>query len=209
MSSAILMVILFAMNRTPPFDHIGGHPLIDFVNTKMTPGGQPVDQLTSNDDVVAWMVDVGLIEEGNVLFAVAEDPNLLAEARTFRQKMREMLANIVAEQPISENTVGEINAKLVYWQGTPQLIKTDDTYTRPFRHKVTQPAQLLALLAHTAAQFVTDVDFRYVKYCDNAACIRYFLDTSRNHSRRWCSMEGCGNRHKASAHYARKKKKSG
>lgn len=203
------MVILFSMNTTLPFDHIGGHPLIDFVNTKMTPGGQLVEQLTSNEDVVAWMVDVGLVDEGAVLFPVSEELDLLEEVHEFRQKMRGMLADIVAEESVSEDTIGEINAKLVHWQGTPHLIKTDNAYKRPFRYKVTQPGQLLALLAHTAAHFVTDVDLRYVKHCDNAACTRYFLDTSRNHSRRWCSMEGCGNRNKASAHYARKKKRSG
>jgi predicted RNA-binding Zn ribbon-like protein len=34
-----------------------------------------------------------------------------------------------------------------------------------------------------------------------------FYDTTKNHQRRWCSMEICGNRHKAALH--RKKKKAG
>jgi len=194
------------MNTIPPFDHVGGHPLIDFVNTKMTPGGKLVDQLTSNGDVVAWMVDVGMIEADAIQFSTSDAPNLLDEVRTFRQQMRDMLVAIVAEQPVAEETIGVINAQLVHWQGTPQLIKTDGVYNRPFTYKLTEPAQLLALLAYTAAQFVTDVDFRYVKHCNNATCTRYFLDTSRNHSRRWCSMEGCGNRNKANKHYARKKR---
>jgi len=200
------MVILFFMNTIPPFDHVGGHPLIDFVNTKMTPGGQLVDQLARNGDVVAWMVDVGMIEEGTVLFSVSDAQDLLDEVRAFRQQMRDMLAAIVAEQPVAEETIGVINAQLVHWKATPQLIKTDNVYKRPFAYKLTGSAQLLALLTYTAAQFVTDVDFRYVKQCDKSTCIRYFLDTSRNHSRRWCSMEGCGNRNKANKHYARKKK---
>jgi predicted RNA-binding Zn ribbon-like protein len=201
------MVILSRMDTIPPFDHIGGHPLIDFVNTKMTPGGQLVDQLTSNEDVVAWMVDVGMIEMNAVQFSVSDEPNLLDEVRAFRQKMRDMLADIVAEQPVSEETIAVINTQLEHWQGTPQLVKTDDVYERPFSYTLTEPLQLVALLADTAAKFITDVDFRYVKQCDKSTCIRYFLDTSRNHSRRWCSMEGCGNRNKAKKHYARKKKK--
>jgi predicted RNA-binding Zn ribbon-like protein len=32
-----------------------------------------------------------------------------------------------------------------------------------------------------------------------------FLDTTRNASRRWCDMAGCGNRAKAKRYYSRKK----
>jgi len=30
-----------------------------------------------------------------------------------------------------------------------------------------------------------------------------FIDRSRTHRRRWCSMQTCGNRHKARRHYQR------
>gem|GEM_PF-3517240 len=42
-----------------------------------------------------------------------------------------------------------------------------------------------------------------VRRCAHPACVLYFLDTSRNGTRRWCSMETCGNRAKAGRHYAR------
>ncbi|MEU7914263.1 CGNR zinc finger domain-containing protein [Microbispora bryophytorum] len=42
-----------------------------------------------------------------------------------------------------------------------------------------------------------------IRLCAQPDCIRYFLDTSRNGTRRWCSMSLCGNRVKAARHYAR------
>ncbi len=42
-----------------------------------------------------------------------------------------------------------------------------------------------------------------VRECADARCPALFLDTSRNGSRRWCSMERCGARAKASAYYRR------
>jgi predicted RNA-binding Zn ribbon-like protein len=39
--------------------------------------------------------------------------------------------------------------------------------------------------------------------CSDPDCAWVFLDTSRNRSRRWCSMADCGNRHKARRHYER------
>lgn len=40
--------------------------------------------------------------------------------------------------------------------------------------------------------------------CANPACVLHFYDVSKNGTRRWCSMAGCGNRAKASRHYARR-----
>ncbi|MFE7135665.1 CGNR zinc finger domain-containing protein [Streptomyces sp. NPDC057638] len=42
-----------------------------------------------------------------------------------------------------------------------------------------------------------------IRVCAQPDCIRYFLDTSRNGTRRWCSMAECGNRAKAARHYSR------
>jgi predicted RNA-binding Zn ribbon-like protein len=43
-----------------------------------------------------------------------------------------------------------------------------------------------------------------MRECGGSACTWLFLDHSRNRSRRWCSMETCGNRAKAHRHYRRK-----
>lgn len=42
-----------------------------------------------------------------------------------------------------------------------------------------------------------------IRHCAHEACVLHFFDTSRNGTRRWCSMAACGNRAKASRHYAR------
>jgi predicted RNA-binding Zn ribbon-like protein len=42
-----------------------------------------------------------------------------------------------------------------------------------------------------------------VRECAGERCPVLYLDTSRNRSRRWCSMEVCGSRAKASAYYRR------
>ena len=188
----------------PQFDHIGGHALIDLVNTEIMRGDQRIDLLANNADVVAWLLDVGLIAEPALQFNWHDDPTLLAQVRTFRQQMREMLATIVAKQSVEGKTVEVINQWLSYWQGQPRLISLDDEFETTFDFVFTKTEQLLARIAAKAADFLTTVDLSYVKRCDNDECIRFFLDTSKNHSRRWCSMEGCGNRMKARAHYARK-----
>jgi predicted RNA-binding Zn ribbon-like protein len=46
-------------------------------------------------------------------------------------------------------------------------------------------------------------DFSHVKACEGPACTLLFLDKTRRHTRRWCSMAVCGNRAKQSAHRTR------
>ncbi|KRV46371.1 hypothetical protein AQ490_10630 [Wenjunlia vitaminophila] len=43
-----------------------------------------------------------------------------------------------------------------------------------------------------------------IRPCANPNCVLHFYDVSKNGNRRWCSMAGCGNRAKASRHYARR-----
>jgi predicted RNA-binding Zn ribbon-like protein len=167
--------------------------------------GEQVDQLASSADVIAWVIDVGLTKEETIQFNWRDDTTVLVQVRAFRQIMREMLEEIVAEELIAETTVEAINQQLPYWQAQPRLIRHNDEFERQLEFVLTQPEHLLAILADSAANFLTTVNLSQVKRCDNGECIRYFLDTSKNHSRRWCSMEGCGNRMKARAHYARGK----
>jgi predicted RNA-binding Zn ribbon-like protein len=61
-------------------------------------------------------------------------------------------------------------------------------------------------VVHSAAELLTSPHLDRVRQCaDDRGCGFLFFDTSRNGSRRWCSMESCGNRAKARRHYQRTK----
>ncbi|MBH0192038.1 MAG: hypothetical protein HP492_09850 [Nitrospira sp.] len=57
--------------------------------------------------------------------------------------------------------------------------------------------------AEAAGNLLCRADFALIKKCGNPACILYFYDTTKNHTRNWCSMQVCGNRMKVAAHYWR------
>jgi predicted RNA-binding Zn ribbon-like protein len=62
--------------------------------------------------------------------------------------------------------------------------------------------RILWSLVREAANLITSGEIKRVGECaDDRGCGYLFIDTSRNHSRRWCSMEDCGNRAKAQRHY--------
>ena len=66
-----------------------------------------------------------------------------------------------------------------------------------------QPEDLFAPLAHSAAKLFADVDRNRVRKCDQ--CVLHFHDTSKKGTRRWCSMQLCGNRLKVAAYAARRR----
>lgn len=63
--------------------------------------------------------------------------------------------------------------------------------------------RMLWPVARSAADLLTSQHLGRVRECGDEHCGWLFLDTSRNQSRRWCSMSDCGNRAKARRHYAR------
>jgi predicted RNA-binding Zn ribbon-like protein len=67
------------------------------------------------------------------------------------------------------------------------------------------PESLLAPIGEVLATLSTQEDFAYVKACEAHNCTRLFADHTRGHTRRWCSMEICGNRAKQAAHRNRLK----
>jgi predicted RNA-binding Zn ribbon-like protein len=58
-----------------------------------------------------------------------------------------------------------------------------------------------------AADLLTSDRREWVRSCRGRECGWMFLDLSRNATRRWCSMERCGDRAKARWHYQKHKKK--
>jgi hypothetical protein len=68
------------------------------------------------------------------------------------------------------------------------------------------PESLLHPLARSLADLVCTEDFTNVKACEGPECTLLFIDRTRGHARRWCSMAVCGNRAKQAAHRKRAQK---
>ena len=67
------------------------------------------------------------------------------------------------------------------------------------------PGLPLWVLAMSASDLLTSDAVDRVRECDNPECRWLFLDTSKNHTRRWCDMKLCGNRMKARRFKAHKR----
>ena len=68
-----------------------------------------------------------------------------------------------------------------------------------------EPESLLWPVAKSAADLLTSERLARVRECAGGTCGWLFIDTSKNHSRRWCDMRDCGNVAKAKRHYHKKR----
>ena len=76
-------------------------------------------------------------------------------------------------------------------------------FVRSFRDVTERPDGPLRQIIEAAVVLITSADIDNVRECSEKTCRWFFLDRSRNHSRRWCDMQLCGNRSKAKRFYAR------
>jgi predicted RNA-binding Zn ribbon-like protein len=64
---------------------------------------------------------------------------------------------------------------------------------------------MLGPIVGSAAELLASDNLPFVRACSSNTCQWFFLDTSKNHRRRWCSMKLCGNRAKVRKFYARQR----
>lgn len=186
---------------------VGGRLCLDFVNTADWAGRRIVtEHLETPGDIHSWAHRVGLdlaITSITGSSAGSDDSEaVLDPIYEFRRRIREVLLQVVAGRRPSSADVRLLNRKLAA-AGSAPLLRAE-AGGLAYKRSGTAEGDLEVPVAISVVELLTSGDRRLVKQCAGARCGWLFLDDSRNRSRRWCSMETCGNRSKVRAHYARK-----
>ena len=193
-----------------PFLFIGNQPCLDFVNTDLVMNGQPTDLLTSFPDLIAWVIQAGLMTAEEAKEIEREDArhgtDTLRRAKAFRTTMQGLVERLAVHKSVPQTAVDAINHLLRHRIGYPQVTRRNRTFERTHQAEGEGSSRLLGLLAETASDLLCTCDVSLIKKCQNPACVLFFYDTTKNHARHWCSMSGCGNRSKVAAHYHRHRK---
>jgi len=127
----------------------------------------------------------------------------LEAVREFREKLRNEILAWEDGADVHRTTVAELNRLMA---AHPMLSKVQATGNVPSLElwfEPHQPEDLFAPLAHSAAKLFAEADRNRVRMCDQ--CVLHFYDTSKKGTRRWCSMQLCGNRLKVAAYAARQR----
>ncbi|GGJ57137.1 CGNR zinc finger domain-containing protein [Deinococcus roseus] len=195
---------------TEIFDFDAGHPALDFINTVRNKDGQFRDQLRDAADFQRWLQDSGLVSPAD-LQKLAQHPTFPAvyqQATALRDDFRRTVVGLVHSTEVPAELLQNLNALLWQHPGRRVLMGNQVPLQHTLQHDLQDPSGLLGVLAAQMANLLAlDVQGR-IKKCEKHTCIRHFLDTSKNKTRRWCNMARCGNQAKAQAFYQRKVQKT-
>ncbi len=189
---------------------VGGSLALDFVNT-VDPwhGAAPRDRFTEFSDVLDFLAELGALPESvatRLRAGAATDSAALAKIRFVRQALYRVLAAAIAQEPVDEPSLAQVNAALRDATGAHILQSQPGGGVRDGWNWGAEPTQVLWPIVIDAWDILTGPTLTRIKQCpgDNGACGWLFLDSSRNGTRRWCDMRTCGNRAKVRAHIGRR-----
>jgi predicted RNA-binding Zn ribbon-like protein len=166
--------------------------LRDFVNTVEHQVGE--EQLSTPDRLRDWLAEHRLLPVG-----ATPGPADLARATAIREGLRSVLLDHAGHVPDPaalerlDRALAEVPVRLAFGGGGARLVPAGG------RADVG-----LAGLLDAVRQCREDQTWPRLKACGRDTCRWAFYDASRNQTRRWCSMAGCGNAVKMRRAYARR-----
>jgi predicted RNA-binding Zn ribbon-like protein len=198
--------------EVPLFDLDGGRACLDFANT-LGSSPESTDRLTDYADLVAFAAQSELItrQDADWLRAQAESEpvaaaRVLTRAKRLRNAVRSIFSSLAAGKPLSEAELGVLNFDLAASLSHARVLPTQDGQGYRWGWSGRNMDAPLWPITRSAADLLTsDEDRALVRECAADDCAWLFMDTTRNRSRQWCSMQGCGNREKARRHYQRRR----
>jgi predicted RNA-binding Zn ribbon-like protein len=182
-----------------------GHPILEFTNTVGNHASDhPGEHLFGYGDLLAWMGNIGLLQEEQVQVlkrkaAAQSEESTSAFARSL--ELRESIYRIFVAQTKGESPAQDdlevLNSVLRNLTGGAQIGQESGKFAWQWNFDAMSLEAPLSIIALAAADLMTSENIKWVGQCaDEDGCGWLFVDTSKNHSRRWCDINDCGNRAK-------------
>ncbi len=130
---------------------------------------------------------------------------IFQDALALRRALLAMANNLAARRPVPTASLQVINKTIGKCPARVLLARNSGRFEEVTCLKLHEPEKLMVPIAQSASDLLCHGDLALVKRCANPACGAFFYDTSKNHTRRWCSTTGCGNRMRVAAHYRRRR----
>jgi predicted RNA-binding Zn ribbon-like protein len=194
------------------FEFYGGSVCLDFTNTVDSRRLAELEEhLHGYPDLASWARQAGLVDESGearLLRRAAERPDEARHAYAAAVDLREAVFRVF--RALAEDAPAP----------AADLTTIQAAYTRAMSHaRLDERAGRLGwawpedapqlpawLVARSAVELATVGPVDRIKVCaSDSGCAGLFLDTSKNRSRRWCTMTGCGNEAKFRRQTARRR----
>ncbi|OGO48475.1 MAG: hypothetical protein A2Z30_05445 [Chloroflexi bacterium RBG_16_64_43] len=194
---------------------LAGALCLDFANTaEWHASDHPRERLTGYAELLAWAKRRGVLGEKEIRALSLEAGRrpqeavrVLRRAVELREAIYRVFSNLAHAKPAPRSALDLLNAELAESLGQARLRAGPAGFTWGWAESPGALERVLWPVMRSAADLLTsDLASRVGQCQDDRGCGWLFIDTSRNHTRRWCAMDDCGNRAKARRHYQRTQK---
>jgi predicted RNA-binding Zn ribbon-like protein len=189
---------------------LGNQLALDFLNTCPLVAGQLSELLTDFAALLTWFRDAGLLNSRAAAALRQKWGGAMRSGRTteamrqWRERLRKQILAWERGDSLQRSMLEELNALMAKHPMRTRLRAKGKSCSKEFWFIAHVPEDLFAPLALSAASLFADLDRKRVRKCPT--CVLHFFDTSKKGTRRWCSMQLCGNRLKVAAYAARRRK---
>jgi predicted RNA-binding Zn ribbon-like protein len=180
---------------------------LDFTNTVDDRlSDHPTDSLTTYEDFLDWAVRKRIIERAvadKLKHGETEPGQALDRVRDLRELLYRVLSAAARKKRVAEEDLDLFNGYLAEAMSNVCISQTDEGFEWYCCPTGSGLESVLYPIVKSAADLMVSAQLDRIRVCANPQCGWLFLDSSRNRSRRWCSMGSCGNRAKARRFYQR------
>jgi predicted RNA-binding Zn ribbon-like protein len=196
-------MIRMSMPATDPPILLADHRALDFLNTLARPGGVETEWIGSGEGLLDWLRAASLVDPADervIRRAIGADEldHAAREARALREWFRGVLSG-----GSLETALARLNTFLRDDEQVRQLHGARGHAAWRTQRLWRKPRSVLGPIAEQMGDLLVKEDLDLVKGCGGEDCTLVFLDRTKAHKRRWCSMAVCGNRAKVAAFRAR------
>ena len=191
------------------FLFVANRPALDFLNTKPVLAEGPTELLPDFDALERWLIAAGIVNSAKTKALLrgwrnsAEARSFLKELIGFRERLRSAVVRMEAGATPSDEFLKEVNARLLEYPPRRALRKREGRVVMEPIFEPREPADLWAPVVQSVADLVSEPQTQRLRQCES--CVVHFFDTSKKGSRRWCSMNICGNKVKVAAYQRRQR----
>jgi len=197
--------MLHKLNMGLNLDLKSGHPVLEFTNTVSNHASEhPGEKLFNYEDLLAWMGKVGLLHEEQLQMLMRkaatqpkESAAIFAKSLELRESVyRIFVAKTNGKSPAEEDLT-ILNALLTRLTSGAQIVYHSGRFDWEWNFDESALEAPLWVIVLSAVDLMTSEHLKWLGQCaDEEGCGWLFVDTSKNHSRRWCDINDCGNRAK-------------
>jgi predicted RNA-binding Zn ribbon-like protein len=189
------------------FLFVANRSILDLLNTKPVLAGGPTELLPDVRALERWLIASRMVTSARDKATVrkwrrsADAVAFLEKLIAFREKLREAVLRIESGLAPADDFLAEVNALLLRHPLPALLHKREGKVLRETVFELRRPADLWAPIIAASADLLAASDASRLRKCES--CVIHFFDTSKKGSRRWCSMNICGNKLKVAAYQKR------